>query len=390
MVEHELDKPSFVTAMVLLGAWAVGVLVMQVVPPIFWLGVAICFGAALGTIWRYGRSIVRRFKGDSVSGIPLWEAIVVSILVPAELIGAVYLTAPVAKYDITQALNSKPSAAPPVASPLDNTMQLTCGIVIPTAITVGSPYVELRAIEEKGKYIFSTGMATSLNESFGESPLPYKCQLQNFKQEAAINIVIVMQFVLRKFSTVDFGFASAKDVPAAHALALGALVRQGYVNTPYQNIGPNSSFTFFVRNFATDVALEVILPTVVMGEAIGQANWGRIKLIPSPANGFVLGPWKPSGKVFAYYDTLSPVPKKKPSVASLPKEAPIAPSVTVSSQNSVRDPDMIYQLGEPVASVEGMHPHLDQGTIEFEVIRDNGTFNVMAKCEYRDYVLRVA
>lgn len=110
MVEHPLDKPSFVTALALFGLFGGGVLVTQAVSPLFWLGVVICFGSAGFTVWRYGRSIVGTIKRDQNLSIPAWEAILVSVLVVVEFFGAGYLAYP----EIIKAANKPPIAPPPI------------------------------------------------------------------------------------------------------------------------------------------------------------------------------------------------------------------------------------------------------------------------------------
>jgi hypothetical protein len=93
MSQHSLEKPSFVTAVVLFGLWGGGVAVTQAIPPLFWFGVLICFGSAVFTIWRYYEPVFASVSGKT-DALPRWEGGAVSLLVLVEIVGALYLAVP--------------------------------------------------------------------------------------------------------------------------------------------------------------------------------------------------------------------------------------------------------------------------------------------------------
>jgi hypothetical protein len=91
--QHSLEKPSFVTASILFGVWGGALAVTQALPPLFWLGIIICFGSALFTIWRYYEPVLASVSGKT-DALPRWEGGAVSLLVLVEIVGALYLAVP--------------------------------------------------------------------------------------------------------------------------------------------------------------------------------------------------------------------------------------------------------------------------------------------------------
>jgi hypothetical protein len=75
--------------------------------------------------------------------------------------------------------------------------------------------------------------------------------------------------------------------------------------------------------------------------------------------------------------------KPKEVIRYIPSERGTSPPTT-----ELRDPDMIYQLGEPVASVIVARVFRDKGIVTFEQIKTEGKLNLQQPFEYRDYVLR--
>jgi hypothetical protein len=94
MVEHKLDKPSFSLAIASLGILAVGALIVQTLPPLFfWLGIIMCAGSACVTVARYGTSIRHAFDHEPGESLPMLEALLVSVFVVIEVVATIYFVA---------------------------------------------------------------------------------------------------------------------------------------------------------------------------------------------------------------------------------------------------------------------------------------------------------
>jgi hypothetical protein len=57
--------------------------------------------------------------------------------------------------------------------------------------------------------------------------------------------------------------------------------------------------------------------------------------------------------------------------------------------NEARDPDTIYQYGQPVGKVIAPEPHLAEGYWTFSRIMADGTFDGSSDFEYRDQRLKI-